>query len=336
VQLRSGADGPVAQRLEGRAVSRLLALLILFALQDPAPKPEDPESPVHPRKFGAPGGIGVTRGWYIWRSWNPETGQAQVSHEQSGETFTVRVLPWATTYRHLVYGASPDDLLPGERMNLFFNPEGAVKRAYLVHYQDEIGQMKGHHHAWQVDDVAADGRGFTARVWHDDKVFDPAPGTFELDPKCRVWRDGKTPDAPGLTRGERLYLTWCYEGKRRVVKTLSDAASLNAIQAEEQKRVQERIARDGMGAFLEEAAEGKARLLIFSTYWAQANALKTGQRLTLKAGAESVDVRIDSRKNLGSYGSGPNEIALGDVSEKTLGILRGWTGGKVVRVFPKE
>jgi hypothetical protein len=306
-------------------------------MQDPvALRPEDPESPVHPRKFGQPGGIGITRGWYVWRAWTPETGLADVSSEQSGEKFTVRVLPWLTTYRHLAYGAHPDDLLIGERVNLFFNPEGSVKRAYLVHFQDEICQMKGHNHAWQVDEVAAGGRGFVARVMHEDKVFDLNPGSFELDAACRILRDGKKVEEPGLAKGERLYLTWCYDGTRRVVKLLCDAASLTAVQAEGQKRVQERIARDGMGGFVESADEGKARLLVFSTYWSQAAALKPGQTLTLKFSGEGVDVRITSRKNLGTYGSGPSEILLEDVTKAGAEILRRWTGGKVVRVFARE
>ena len=310
-----------------------LALAAVLLLQDPvALRPEDPESPVHPRKFGSPGGVGVSRGWYVWRAWHPETGLAEVSPESGGETFTVRVLPWMTTYRSLAYGASPDDLLPGERVNMFFNPEGDVKRAYLVHYQDEIGQMKGHNHAWQVEEVAAGGRGFTARVMHGDKAFDPTLGTFELDGSCRVWRDGKTVGELALAKGERLYLTWCHEGTRRVVKLLADAASLNALQAEGQKRVQERIAREGMGAFVETAD----RLLIFSTYWAQAAALKPGQLLKLQSGSDTVEAKIVSRKNLGAYGSGASEIVVGDVAPQAADVIKGWLGGKVVRVFVRE
>jgi hypothetical protein len=321
--------------------SALLGLLLVC--QAPAPRPEDPESPVHPRKFGSPGGVGVTRGWYLWRSWNPETWQAEVTNEQESETYQVRVLPWVTTYRHLVYGAHPDDLLPGERVNLFFNPEGAVKRAYLVHFQDEIGQMKGHNHAWQVEDVAQGGRGFTARVMHGEKIFDPNPGSFELDPKCRIWREGKVSETPGLAKGERLYLTWCAQEKRRVVRLMADAASLGAIQAEGQKKVQERLAREGMAGFLEDVALGKARLLVFSAHWAQAAALRKGQILRLKSSdaacrptGDGVDARVDSRKNLGAYGSGPDEVILDDVTGKAAGILQGWKGGKVIRVFVRE
>jgi len=323
-------------------VSRLLLALVIL-LQDPAPRPEDPASAVHPRKFGTPGGIGVSRGWYVWHGWNPETWQAEVSNEGNGEKFSVRVLPWATTYRHLAYGAHPADLLPGERVNMFFNPEGAVKRAYLVHYQDEIGQMKGHNHAWQVEEVAPGGRGFTARVMHGDKVFDPKLGSFELDAKCQVWRNGKKADEAGLAKDERLYLTWCHEGERRVVKTLADAASLDAIMAEGKKRVQERISREGMAGFIEEVADGKARLLIFSTWWAQAAAIAKGQTLTLKASdaayraaGDGVEVRVESRKNLGAYGSGPSEVLLDGVTEKNSELLQGWKGGNVIRVFVRE
>jgi hypothetical protein len=312
----------------------------LGPLQEGPRKPEDPESPVHPRKFAAPGGVGVTRGWYVWRSWNPETWKAEVSNEQSGEKYTVRVLPWMTTYRHLAYGAHPGDLFPGERVNLFFSPEGALKRAYLVHYQDEIGQMQGHKHAWQIEEVAEGGRGFRARVMHGEEVFDPTPGVFVLDPACRLWRDGKKVDRPALAKGDRIYLTWCYEGERRVVRTLSDAASLEAIQAEGQKAVRERLARDGMGAFVEEVANGKTRLLIFSTHWAQAAAIQKGQTLALKGSdaayrptGDAVELCVESRKNLGPYGSGPSEVILDQVVGKKAEVLEGWKGGKVIRVF---
>ena len=311
-----------------------LALILALLLQDPAVKPEDPASPVHPRKFGAPGGIGITRGWYVWHGWNRETGQAEVSNEASREKFTVRVLPWCTTYRHLAYGAPPDDLLPGERVNMFFNPEGAVKRAYLVHFQDEIGQMKGHGHAWQVEEITSGGRGFTARVMHGDAPFEKFEGTFELDAACRIWRDGKTAAEPGLAKGEKLFLTWCDEGTRRVVKLLSDAASATAIEAEAKKKVQERVAREGMGALLESVDGGKATLLVFSTHWAQAAAIKAGQTLTLRStsAGDGVDVKVVSRKNIGAYGSGPNEILL----ENAADALKSWTGGKVLRVFAHD
>ena len=147
--------------------SVLLSLIPGATAQDLALKPEDPASPVHPRRFGVLGGIGQTRGWYVWRSFDAKTGFADVSHEATGEKFTVRVLPWLTTYRHLAYGAQPEDLLPGERVNLFFNPDSKQKRAYLVHFQDEMCQMKGHGHAWEVTKVIVGG--FAARGMAGEK-----------------------------------------------------------------------------------------------------------------------------------------------------------------------
>ena len=52
------------------------------------------------------------------------------------------------------------------------------------------------------------------------------------------YREGKKVDQTGPAKGERLYLTWCYDEKRRVVKTMADGASLNAIQAEGQAVVE--------------------------------------------------------------------------------------------------
>ncbi len=318
---------------------RTAALLLLLAAQA-GPRPEDPESPVHPRKFGSPGGIGQSRGWYLWGSFDPETWRAEVMNESSREKFTVRVLPWVTTYRHLVYGASPEELLPGERVNLFFNPEGSVKRAYLVHFQDEVGQMKGHKHAWQVESVGENGREFAARGMSEEKPLDAEAFPFALDPACRIWREGKSAEAPGLVKGEKLYLTWCAEGPRRIVKMIADGASLDALRIEERRRVDERIAREGMAGFVETPEGGTPRLLVFSTWWAQAAELKQGRKLAIRladaayrAAGETVEARVASRKNLGAYGSGPTEIDLEGLDAPHVGVLQGWSGGKVVRVF---
>ena len=32
---------------------------------------------VHPRRFGAPGVVGPSRGWFIWRQFNPDTWEAE-------------------------------------------------------------------------------------------------------------------------------------------------------------------------------------------------------------------------------------------------------------------
>ncbi len=305
--------------------------------------PEEPASAVHPRRFGLPSGLGKTRGWYVWHKWDPKTGQAEVRHEKTGQKYTVRVLPWLTTYRHLVYGAHPDDLLPGERVNLSFNPDDKQQRAYLVSYQDELCQMKGHNHAWRIETVTGSGSGFAARVMAGDKLLDEKQeaANFHLDPKCRVWSGGKMTVAGSakLAAGERVYLTWVYDDTKRVVKLLGDAASLDAIGAAMRKKVAERIAREGMRGFVEEAAKGKARVLVFATWWAQAGTLKPGQDLGLQLmdgtspTGEPISVRLVSRKNLGTFGSGCTEMLVEGLTAKQEKTVRGWSGGKVVRVL---
>ncbi len=317
---------------------RYLAIAIVLMLQlgpaiaqDLSLKPDDPASTVHPRKFGLPGGIGVTRGWYVWRSFDTKTWRAEVSHEGTGQKYSVRVLPWLTTYRNLAYGAHPDELLAGERVNMFFNPDDKQQRAYLVHFQDELCQMKGHNHAWQIEKII-DG-GFTARVMAGDKQLDDKIATFTFDPKCQFWRGGKIVDSANAKVGERVYLRWCYDDTRRVVKLCSDAGSLDAIQAEARKRIGERVKKEGMTAFVEEAKE-KTRVLVFATWWQQAGDLKPGDKLRLQAeGGEPVAVNLVSRKNLGTYGSGCSELIVDGLNAKQSELVRGWTGGKVVRAF---
>jgi hypothetical protein len=198
--------------------------------------------------------------------------------------------------------------------------------------------MKGHNHAWQIETVTPDG--FTARVMAGDKPLDDGAATFMLDPTCRVWRGGKVVAKAEPRRGERVYLTWVYDGTRRLVKLFADGASLEALQAEARRRVQERVAREGLTGFIEEVDGGKARVLLFATWWAQAGELKPGQALhlqgtdgSLRPTGEAVPARVLSRRNLGTYGSGCTELMVDGLDGQQAGKVRRWIGGKGVRVF---
>jgi hypothetical protein len=230
----------------------------------------------HPASFGSPGGVGETRGWYYWRAYDAEKGTAEVENESSGETCTVKVLPWGTSYRHLTYPGFPDELLPGERLNLFFSPENGVKRAWLVHFQDEIGQMKGHGKIWRVESATASG--------------------FRADALDFVFAPGVSKD---LKPGDGVYLRWCKDGARRVVHTVVDEAGLDALKAAAEKRVAERAAREGLGALGEEG-----RILIYAGWWRLAKAIKPG--MSVRVGGR--EAKVVAARNLGAYGSGATEL----------------------------
>jgi hypothetical protein len=306
-------------------------------------RPEDPASPVHPRKFGFPGGVGPTRGWYVWHKFDADQWTAEVSHEATGEKYRVRVLPWATTYRHLAYGAHPDELHPGERVNLFFAPEGKVQRAYLVHFQDELCQMKGHGHVWEIQSVNADGKQFAARVIVGEKSLDNSkPAAFRLGTEARHWRGGKQTDAVALQKGERLYMTWVYRDGGRVVLLTADDTSLDAVKKREQEVVTARLATDGLGAHVEAVEDDVVRLLIFPTYWSQSGQWKDGQEFLIRATTASlrpagtgIPAKLLTRKNLGTYGSGATEISVRLTRPDDAAQVRQWLGAKVVRVVSK-
>ena len=121
--------------------------------------------------------------------------------------------------------------------------------------------------------------------------------------------------------GERVFLTWCYEEKRRVVHLISDAASLDAIQAEAKKRIAERVKKEGMTGFVEEATKENTRVLVFATWWQQAGELKQGDKLRLQAdGSEPIAAKLVSRKNLGTYGSGCSELIVEGLDAKQVEV----------------
>ena len=271
---------------------------------------------VHPRKFGAPGMIGRSRGWYVWKSWNPLTWEAEVTRDPPGEVFKVRVLPWATTYHHLAYAARFDELLPGEKMNMFFDPDENHRRGYVVHFQDEISQMKGHGHAWQVRDVASPDR-FTAQVFAGDKPLDESVCEFEIDPDCRKWKDGNRVDDFSLQAGQRLYMTWVYRDARRIAMLLTDDASLETLKKLAVERVAAEVAADGMAGRIELMEPDQLQFMVFSNWWVQSNQLKPGQAVALaptgpgyRPTAQRIAAQVVSQKNRGVYGSGVTDVVL--------------------------
>ena len=289
--------------------------------------PEGAASIIHPRKFGVPGGIGTTRGWYIWKSFDPETMIANVTRESSDEIIKTKVLPWATTYRYLVYGASPADLLPGERVNLFFNADENHPRGYLVHYQDELCQMKGHNHIWEITEDSLDGKTFKARVIADKKPLDNNIADFNIDPACKKWNAGKLVDTIALKKGNTFYLTWCMKEKQKVVMQIVDEASLEEIKARQSALINSRLAKDGLKGYIDAVDGKKVSFTVYSTYWSQANQLKPGQLVQILSLSEkgkvpqSIVLKVISQKNRGTYGSGFNEVILETTKDSDSIIL---------------
>ncbi len=289
--------------------------------------PEGAASIIHPRKFGVPGGIGTTRGWYIWKSFDPETMIANVTRESSDEIIKTKVLPWATTYRYLVYGASPADLLPGERVNLFFNADENHPRGYLVHYQDELCQMKGHNHIWEITEDSLDGKTFKARVIADKKPLDNNIADFNIDPACKKWNAGKLVDTIALKKGNTFYLTWCMKEKQKVVMQIVDEASLEEIKARQSALINSRLAKDGLKGYIDAVDGKKVSFTVYSTYWSQANQLKPGQLVQILSLSEkgkvpqNIVLKVISQKNRGTYGSGFNEVILETTKDSDSIIL---------------
>lgn len=293
---------------------------------------------VNPRRFGAPGLVGPSRGFFIWRKFNPDTWEAEVSREDGNEVWKARVLPWVTTYRYLVYAASPAELLPGERVNIFFSPDENNRRGYLVHFQDEICQMKGHGHYWQIRAVEPNGRKFTARVMAGDKVLDERELSFEIDPKCRQFHDGKPVDKFPLQVGGKCYMTWVMRGEQRVAMLLTDDASLEALKKEEAARVAGQLAVEGMAGRVESVEGANVHWMAYSNHWQQAGALTPGTAGSLQLTGkgyhpqgETVDVHILSQKNRGVYGSGVNDMLLHLDRPDDAKRIESWPADAVVR-----
>lgn len=289
--------------------------------------PDSSASPIHPRKFGVPGGIGTTRGWYIWKSFDPVTMIATVTRDSSDEIIKTKVLPWATTYRNLAYGASPSDLLPGERVNLFFNADENHSRGYLVHYQDELCQMKGHNHIWEISGDASDGKTFKARVVADKKPLDNNILEFNISPDCKKWQAGKLVNNLSIKNKDTFYLTWCMKEKQRVVVQIADEASLEEIKTKQLALINSRLAKEGLEGYIDSMDGKSVSFTVYATYWMQANQLKPGQLVQILfpsdkgKSLQTIALKVISQKNRGTYGSGFSEVLLETTQDSDSTLL---------------
>ena len=224
-------------------------------------------------------------------------------------------------------------------MNMFFDPDANHRRGYVVHFQDEISQMKGHGHAWKVLEVDGD-NGFTAQIFAGEKPVETKTHKFEIDPGCKKWSAGKRVEKVQLQPGDRVYLTWIYRDKTRFAMLLTDDASLETLKKLETERIDKQIAADGMAGRLETVEKDHVQFMIYSTYWAQASRLKPGQVVQITAtgpGYRPVGARIEakvvSQKNRGNYGSGVNDVMLELLRAEDAAWLNG-REEQVLRLIP--
>jgi TPR repeat protein len=285
---------------------------------------------VHPRQFGSPGGgIGATRGWYIWHRFDPDTWEAEVSHDPPQEMYKVRVLPWATTYRLLNYGTRPEQLLSGERVNIFFNPDERHSRGCVVHFQDELCQMKGHGHAWEIRKL--EGKAFSAQAMAGDKRLEEMPRDFVIGKACATWQAGRRRDAGTWSVGDRVYLRWCLRESRREVMLIADEASLEILTKQEAERLRTETNRLGMMGRLQSIDGTAVHFMIFAGHWSQAGALQQGQVIRLSRSSQgfaptgdTIAAKVAVRKNRGTYGSGVSDVMLELMKAEDARKLRPW------------
>jgi hypothetical protein len=219
--------------------------------------------------------------------------------------------------------------LPGERVNLFFNPDERHARGYVVHFQDELCQMKGHGHAWQIRKLEGDK--FSAQAMAGDKPLEEKPRDFVIARTCATWQAGVRADAGKWSVGDRVYLRWCLRDARREVMLMADDASLETLKKQEAERLREETKRLGMMARLQSVDGTAVHVMIFATHWSQAGTLKQGQRVRLSRTSEgfvpkgeTIEAKLAVRKNRGAYGSGVSDVMLELLRPGDASKVRAW------------
>ncbi len=329
-----------------------LVILVIFSVgstsfsQEKTLPPTDPASPIHPRKYGfADHRVDTIRGWYLWKKWNPDTWEAEVSKDPPGETYKVRVLPWATTYRNLAHGARPDELLEGERVNLFFSADEHHARGWVVHLQDELGQMKGHGHVWKArkgNPLGLTLRDIRAQAMHGDKAVEEQERTFHIRPATLIWNRGGILASPVHQLQDPFYLRWFQQGDQRIVDQVFDEASLERIQKLQTERLQREVAKEGVAGHLGALERETVKFMVFATHWAQMGAFKAGQEVLFtrtgkgyRPHGPTAAGKVVSLKNQGSFGSGVTDVVVTMNTAADARFVGEWAKNVVVRMIPR-
>ena len=127
----------------------------------------------------------------------------------------------------------------------------------------------------------------------------------------------------------------------------ADEASLPLVQEQETRRIQERLARHGLSGYVERVEGATVHGLVFAAYWSQANQWKPGQELLLsksagadapagEAPAAAVKATLRTRRNLGTYGSGPSEIVLELADPAAAKQVQSWQPPAIIQFVPAE
>ena len=75
-----------------RRIAPVICALVLLTMA----RGDAPVKPPAARDYASPGGVGPSRGWYVWKKFDPDTWQVEVTRDPPGET---TVDSWSGRFR---------------------------------------------------------------------------------------------------------------------------------------------------------------------------------------------------------------------------------------------
>ena len=209
--------------------------------------------PERPRNYALPGGVGPSRGWYVWKKFDPDTWEVEVTRDPPGET-----LEGTASLLHHVS-------LPGLRQppgrdsarrarQPLLRTDDKSRWGYVCHFQDELFADEGAQprlgnplrHARRLQGQPVDGQRKEARRRGNRLHHRPEMWQFPgRQARQRAHRHGR--------RASTCSSTWVWPNKERIVLLYADDASLDAIEKEELERMTREVASDGVAGHVEGA-----------------------------------------------------------------------------------
>lgn len=322
---------------------RLFATLVLLATatitlaaEPPKAEPKKEVLQIIPGKVIVPTD-NMRRPWGELVSLDMATRTGTFRNESTDEVMPFVVMPYAELLHHATLG-DLQDYRVGERAIFRLHPNAEGKWIWLTYIQDEMNFLNGHKEYYHVDEINAAGGQLICTDANLDKSYVREPGIkIETDANTRFWKNGEPASFGDIKVGDALRTKThgIGKGKVRVAwEVFLDEASLQKFQAEQIEVHKQRIAAEGLPAYVDAREEKVLKLTLFPEGRDFFNQLKAGVKVHIapagvdrKPSAEPANGVIQEIKQAGRLQTVAIQLdTTPDAKFVPAGIARVWIG----------
>jgi hypothetical protein len=208
----------------------------------------------------------MRRPWGELVSIDLKTRTGTFRNESTDQVMPFTVVPYAELLHHATLG-DLQDFRVGERAIFRLHPNEAGEWVWLTYIQDEMNFLNNHKEYYWVDELDGSRGQITCTDANADKSFVREKGIkIETDAQTRFWKEGQPASFGDIRVGDKLRTKThgIGKGKVRVAwEVFLDDASLQKFQAEQVEVHKQRIAAEGMPAYVDARDAKTLQLTMF-------------------------------------------------------------------------